>query len=106
MGSERTPVRYWLGGDPCVYEGTDDEIVYMLDRVAVGWETYWTNRKATGVLVNRKATGVLVGVKYDAAGFIDEVELAESDRWSDCAWVPNDGIFYKADREASEEAAE
>lgn len=97
MGSERTPVRYWLGGDPCVYEGTDDEIVYMLDRVAVGWDTY---------LTNREATGVLVGVKYDAAGFIDEVELAESELWSDSAWVPSDGIFYKADREASEEAAE
>ena len=88
--SKRTPIRYWLGGDPCVYEDTDDEVVYMLDRVTVYWDSY---------LTEDEATGILVGVKYDAAGFIDEVQLAESD-YLEQMWVPNDGIFYKPDEVA------
>lgn len=85
--SKRTPIRYWLGGGPCVYEDTDDEVVHMLDRVTVCWDSY---------LTEDEATGILVGVKYDAAGFIDEVQLAESD-YLERMWVPNDGIFYKPD---------
>lgn len=94
MSGKRTPIRYWLGGDPCHYEDTDDEVVYILDRVSVTWETYFEEFEVTGVIV---------GVKYDAAGFIDQIELAESNDLDDCAWVPNDGIFYKPEDDAHED---
>ena len=83
VDERRAPVPYRLGGEPCVYDDTEGDVVHMRDVVTVYDEDGYTSW-----------TGELMGVDYGYDGFIESVRISQNDGTQSLRLLSS-GVFYR-----------